>query len=58
MATYRLTLEKVQVGEITLFNVEAAVIEGNFPGTPLLGMSFLGQLEMKRDSNRMELIKN
>ena len=58
VATYRLTLEKVQVGEITLFNVEAAVIEGNFPGTPLLGMSFLSQVEMKRDVNRLELIKN
>ena len=58
VATYRLTLEKVQVGEITLFNVEAAVIEGNFPSMPLLGMSFLGQLEMKRDSNRLELTKD
>ncbi len=58
VATYRLTLDKVQVGEITLFNVEAAVIEGNFPSMPLLGMSFLGQLEMKRDINRLELTKD
>jgi aspartyl protease family protein len=55
--TYRLTLDKVQVGEITLFNIDAAVIEGNFPTMPLLGMSFLGQLEMKRDVNRLELTK-
>lgn len=58
VATYRLTLEKVQIGEITLYNVEAAVIEGNHPSMPLLGMSFLSQVEMKRDSNRLELIKN
>ncbi|MEK7734323.1 MAG: TIGR02281 family clan AA aspartic protease [Pseudomonadota bacterium] len=56
--TYNLSLDKVQVGEITLHNVEASVIEGSFPLIPLLGMSFLGQLDMKRDSNRMELIKN
>jgi len=58
VSTYRLTLDRVQVGEITLYNVEAAVIEGNFPQIPLLGMSFLGQLEMRRDSNYLELIKN
>jgi aspartyl protease family protein len=52
---YSLKLTKVQIGEITLHNVDAGVIEGNFPVEPLLGMSFLGELDMKRESDRMEL---
>lgn len=53
--TYNVTLGKVQIGEITLHNVSADIIEGNFPTEPLLGMSFLGQLDMKREDNRMDL---
>ena len=53
--TYSLTLDKVELGPITLYNVEAGVIEGNFPAEPLLGMSFLGQLDMKRQGQQMEL---
>jgi len=53
--TYNLTLFSVQVGDIVLYNVEAGVIEGNFPTEVLLGMSFLGQLDMKRDADKMEL---
>jgi aspartyl protease family protein len=45
----------VQIGEITLHNVDAGVVEGNHPTEILLGMSFLGQLDMKRDSEKMEL---
>lgn len=55
--TYNLKLGKVQIGEITLFNVDAGVIEGSFPSEPLLGMSFLGQLDMRRESDRMELLQ-
>ena len=54
---YGLTLDRVKIGEIELRNVEAGVIEGSQPDTPLLGMSFLGRLEMRRDGNRMDLIK-
>lgn len=53
--TYNLTLFSVQVGDIALYNVEAGVIEGDFPTEVLLGMSFLGQLDMKRDADKMEL---
>jgi aspartyl protease family protein len=55
--TYDLTLQKVQVGEIVLHGVEAGVIEGTYPIEILLGMSFLGQLDMKRESDRMELMQ-
>ncbi|GMQ91903.1 MAG: TIGR02281 family clan AA aspartic protease [Gammaproteobacteria bacterium] len=53
---YNITLDKVSIGGITLRYVDAAVIEGNFPTQSLLGMSFLGKLNMRRDGQRMELI--
>lgn len=54
---YGLTLKSVKIGEIELHDIEAGVIDGPQPDTPLLGMSFLGRLEMRRDGNRMDLIK-
>jgi len=53
--TYNVMLNTVQVGDITLYNVPASVIEGNGPRETLLGMSFIGQLDMKRDGDKMEL---
>ena len=52
---YRVRLDKVTVGEITLHNVVGVVLEGGFPEEVLLGMSFLGQLEMKRDAGVLHL---
>lgn len=54
---YRVTLDKVTVGGITQHNVKAVVIDGNYPMQVLLGMSFLGQLEIQRDGNLMRLKK-
>ncbi len=54
---YGVVLNAVKIGEIVLHNVSAGVIEGQQPEMPLLGMSFLNSLEMRRDGNRMELIK-
>ncbi|MDH3670571.1 MAG: TIGR02281 family clan AA aspartic protease [Gammaproteobacteria bacterium] len=54
---YGLTLKKVTVGGIVLHNIEAGVIEGYHPEEVLLGMSFLGRLNMTRDGNKMELTK-
>jgi aspartyl protease family protein len=54
---YSIKLDTVKVGEIMLRNVEAGVIDGPQPETPLLGMSFLNALEMKRDGNMMELTR-
>ncbi len=53
---YHITLTTVQVGDIKLYNVPAGVIEGNHPVVSLLGMSFLGHVEMRREGMRMELI--
>lgn len=55
--TYNLKLATVQIGGITLYNVDGSVVEGGFPTDVLLGMSFLGQLDMKRDGVKMELIE-
>ena len=54
---YTLKLDSVQVGDIVVNNVEAAVLEGNFPTTTLLGMSFLNQVNMKRDGQLLMLEK-
>lgn len=55
--TYSLKLERVELGEIVLFNVDAGVVEGGFPQDILLGMSFLGQLDMQQYVDRMELMQ-
>ncbi len=52
---YHLELDKVQVGAITLHNVEAVVIEGRGPGRALLGMSFLSRVEMENRSDMLVL---
>lgn len=52
-----LTLDQVSVGSITLHNVSAGVIEGDYPAIPLLGASFLNHVEMQRAGIRMELRK-
>ncbi len=50
-------LKRVKVGEIELTDVEGSVHEGNFHTEVLLGMSFLGRLDIKREDGVMELRK-
>lgn len=54
---YKLKLDSVQIGDIVVRNVEAAVLEGNFPTETLLGMSFLNRVNMKRDGQLLVLEK-
>ena len=54
---YGIKLATIKIGDITLRNVDAGVIDGPQPDTPLLGMSFLSALEMKREGNKMELTR-
>lgn len=54
---YGIKLRTVKIGDIVLHDVDAGVIDGPQPEYPLLGMSFLGALEMRRDGDRMDLIK-
>lgn len=53
--TYYVKLNSVTVGDITMYNVDASIVEGSSPREALLGMSFLGNLNMMRDSEKLEL---
>lgn len=55
--TYRVKLDSVRVGDITLHTVDGAVLEGTNPSIVLLGMSFLKRVEMQRDGDSMTLTK-
>jgi len=44
--TFRVVLDKVSVGNVTLHNIRASVVDGNFPEQILLGNSFLSKVEM------------
>ncbi len=52
---YSIDLDQVKVGEIMLRNIDAVVIEGNDPSTPLLGMSYLGRLNINNEGQLMSL---
>jgi len=54
---YRVRLKSVSVGKITETNVEAFVIDGNHPGPVLLGMTFLGRLNVEHSGNAMTLLQ-
>jgi len=54
---YKVTLNTIRVGDISMNQVDAAVIEGGSPPVTLLGMSFLNRVEMKRDGDTMTLKK-
>ena len=55
---YEVVLEKVAVGSIELDNIPAAIISDPGPGEILLGMSFLGQLDVNHSGNTMVLTKH
>jgi len=51
---WKVKLDTVRVGDITLRNVDGVVHSGDLP-IALLGMSFLNRMEMKRDSDSLTL---
>ncbi len=56
--SYRVTLDNVKIGDISLNMVEALVVD-TMPGdTALLGNSFLSRLEMRREGTVLTLTKN
>jgi aspartyl protease family protein len=54
---YRVKINTLKIGTITLHNIDAAVIEGSYPEVVLLGMSALNRLDMKRDNSVLTLTK-
>lgn len=54
---YRVSLSKVKIAHIQIYNVEAIVLEGSFPTEALLGQSFLSRIHMTRDGDKMKLRK-
>jgi aspartyl protease family protein len=53
---YRVKLDTVALGELSLNNVEALILEGGLT-TPLLGMSFLSRTAMQNDGATLTLTK-
>jgi aspartyl protease family protein len=54
---YRIKLDTVRVGDISVNSVDAVVMDSEGPGIALLGMSFLGRMDMKREGEIMTLTK-
>lgn len=57
ITAYQVIIAKLQLGNVTLNNVNASVVEGGSPSIVLLGMSALNRLEMKRQDIAMTLTK-
>ena len=55
--SWNVKLDTVTVGDLTLFAVEGNVHEGPSTGYALLGMSFLGRTEMRREGANLTLTK-
>ena len=53
---WRVTFNTVKVGSITMNHVEGMVLEAGL-SVPLLGMSFLNRMDMRRDGQSMTLIQ-
>jgi aspartyl protease family protein len=54
---YKVKLAEVTLGDITLHDVAGIVQENSALPVVLLGMSFLGKLEMRREGESLTLIK-
>jgi len=57
VATYKVNLDSVSVGGVTLYNVEATVHPMPGMDVGLLGMSFLNRMEMRREGENLTLTK-
>jgi aspartyl protease family protein len=55
IASTEVYLGMIQVGEIAISNVQAVVLEGEFPTEVLLGMSFLRKVKIEENAGLMML---
>ena len=58
VSIFMVTLDEVQVGDITLKKVQAAIHDSDFPSVVLLGMSFLNQVDISRTGTILYLEQN
>jgi aspartyl protease family protein len=54
---YLVKLDTVRVGDITVNNVDAVVMDSEGPSVALLGMSFLNRMDIRREGEIMTLTK-
>jgi aspartyl protease family protein len=54
---YSVKLDAVRIGDITVNNVDASVVDGAGLNVILLGMSFLNRMQMRRDGETLTLVK-
>ena len=54
---YLIKLDTVSLGSVTIYGVDAVVIEGSGLASALLGMSFLNRMNMKREGDIMTLTR-
>jgi aspartyl protease family protein len=54
---YRIKLDTVRVGDISVNSVDAVVMDSEGPAIALLGMSFLSRMDMKREGEIMTLTR-
>ena len=52
--THRVSLGSVRVGDVTVYNVDATVVPAPMEHV-LLGNSFLGRFQMRRDNDVLRL---
>lgn len=57
LPVYRVKLDSVRVGDITVTNVDAVVLDGDALPVALLGMSFLNRMEMRREGVTLTLTR-
>lgn len=57
-SAYAITLQSVTIGGIQVDNVPAMVVEGAYPGTILLGMSFLRHVKLQEHNGILSLSRN
>ena len=54
---YRVKLDTVRVGDVSVHNVDAVVMDGDGLSIALLGMSFLNRMDIKHEGQIMTLTK-
>lgn len=54
---YRVKLDTVRVGDVTVHSIDAVVMEGDGLPVALLGMSFLNRMDIKREGEIMTLTR-